>query len=99
MRVMLMSLRAGGVGLNLAAASHVFIMDPWWHVAAEEQAIGRSYRFGQKKDVNVIRFTVGNTIEQKIQLLQAKKKAIADGSGCGDSAEKSREAFTKLTLD
>eukprot|EP00039_Didymoeca_costata_P003209 m.66023 g.66023 ORF g.66023 m.66023 type:complete len:1105 (-) comp11779_c0_seq2:55-3369(-) len=75
--VLIMSLRAGGVGLNLTTASHVFLLDPWWNPAVEEQAIDRVHRIGQNKEVTVRRFIIRNSIEERILLLQARKKTIA----------------------
>jgi len=72
----LISLRAGGVGLNLTAARHVFIVDPWWNPAVEDQAIERAYRIGQKYDVNVVRFVCSKTIEERILELQDQKKEL-----------------------
>ena len=77
-RIFLISLKAGGTGLNLTAADYVFILDPWWNPAAENQAISRAHRFGQDKKVFVYRFLTRNTIEEKIQLLQQRKSAMAD---------------------
>jgi len=74
----LVSLKAGGVGLNLTPADYVFILDPWWNPAVENQAISRSHRIGQEKNVFVYRFISKETIEEKIQLLQEKKMALAD---------------------
>lgn len=75
--VLTMSLRAGGVGLNLTAASHVILVDPWWNPAVEEQAIDRVHRIGQKKKVTVSRLVVRGTIEENILDLQARKKELA----------------------
>lgn len=72
------SLKAGGVGLNLTAADYVFILDPWWNPFAEKQAIARAHRIGQDKKVNVIRYIAKGTIEEKILALQEKKKMISD---------------------
>ncbi len=72
------SLKAGGVGLNLTAADYVFILDPWWNPFAEKQAIARAHRIGQDKKVNVIRYIAKGTIEEKILALQEKKKTISD---------------------
>jgi SNF2 family DNA or RNA helicase len=69
----LLSIKAGGVGLNLTAANYVFILDPWWNPFIENQAIARAYRIGQKQAITVIRFISKSSIEEKIQLLQAKK--------------------------
>jgi SNF2 family DNA or RNA helicase len=77
-KVFLISLKAGGTGLNLTAADYVFIIDPWWNPAAENQAISRAHRIGQDKKVFVYRFLSRNTIEEKIQQLQQKKSAMAD---------------------
>ncbi|KAH7138828.1 SNF2 family N-terminal domain-containing protein, partial [Dendryphion nanum] len=72
--VLLLSLRAGGVGLNLTCAQHVFMMDPWWSFAVEAQAIDRVHRMGQEKDVRVIRFVVEESIEEKMLRVQERKK-------------------------
>lgn len=76
--IFLISLKAGGVGLNLTAAEYVFITDPWWNPAAENQAISRAHRIGQQKNVFVYRFITENSIEEKIQVLKEKKSALAD---------------------
>jgi superfamily II DNA or RNA helicase len=75
--VFLISIKAGGVGLNLTQADYVFIIDPWWNPAVEEQAISRSHRMGQKNNVFVYRFISENTIEEKIQTLQHEKNKLA----------------------
>lgn len=77
LRVFLISLKAGGTGLNLTAADYVYILDPWWNPAVENQAIDRCYRIGQDKHVFAYRMICRNTIEEKIMNLQAKKKKIA----------------------
>ena len=74
----LISLKAGGVGLNLTAADYVFILDPWWNPKAELQAIGRAHRIGQDKNVFVYRFIARNTLEEKIIKLQERKSKLAD---------------------
>lgn len=71
------SLKAGGVGLNLTAADYVFIIDPWWNPASEMQAMSRSHRIGQDKNVIVYRFISSKTIEEKIRLLQEEKSKLA----------------------
>ncbi len=76
-RVFLISLRAGGVGLNLTAADYVFLVDPWWNPAVEQQAIDRTHRIGQTKKVFAYKMICKNTIEEKILKLQGKKKALA----------------------
>lgn len=72
------SLKAGGVGLNLTEADYVFIIDPWWNPAAEMQAVSRAHRIGQTKQVMVYRFITTDTIEEKIIRLQEKKSKLAD---------------------
>lgn len=72
------SLKAGGVGLNLTAADYVFILDPWWNPAAEMQALSRSHRIGQDKNVMVYRFISSDTIEEKIRRLQDAKSRLAE---------------------
>jgi SNF2 family DNA or RNA helicase len=73
----LISLTAGGVGINLTAADYVFILDPWWNPAKEEQAIARAHRIGQTKTVMVYKFITKDTIEEKILLLQERKQQLA----------------------
>ncbi|XP_067402232.1 transcription termination factor 2 [Emydura macquarii macquarii] len=92
-RVMLISLLAGGVGLNLTGGNHLFLLDMHWNPALEDQACDRIYRVGQKNDVVIHRFVCEETVEEKISELQTKKKDLAQQvlSGTGDS-------FTKLTL-
>jgi SNF2 family DNA or RNA helicase len=76
-RVFLISLKAGGVGLNLTAADYVFILDPWWNPAAEMQALNRAHRIGQEKSVFVYRFISNLTVEEKILRLQERKSELA----------------------
>jgi len=76
--VFLIQIKAGGVGLNLTAADYVFIIDPWWNPAVEEQAINRTHRIGQEKNVMVYRFISADTVEEKIQQLKARKSMLAD---------------------
>jgi SNF2 family DNA or RNA helicase len=77
-QLFLISLKAGGVGLNLTEADYVFILDPWWNPAAEMQALNRAHRIGQDKNVFVYRFITKDTVEEKIVQLQQKKKELAD---------------------
>ena len=77
-KIFLISMKAGGVGLNLTEADYVFMLDPWWNPAAEMQAVNRAHRIGQKRNVFVYRFVTKNTIEEKILNLQSRKKALAD---------------------
>jgi non-specific serine/threonine protein kinase len=76
-RVFLISLKAGGVGLNLTAADYVYIVDPWWNPAVEQQAIDRTHRIGQTKNIFAYRMICKNTIEDKILQLQDRKRILA----------------------
>lgn len=88
-RVFLISLKAGGTGLNLTEAEYVFIIDPWWNPAVENQAIDRCYRIGQTKKVMAYRMICKDTIEEKIVSLQQKKKNVASGIISIDEEKKS----------
>ena len=92
-RIFLISLKAGGVGLNLTEADYVFIIDPWWNPAAENQAINRAHRIGQDKNVFVYRFITENSIEEKIQKLKERKSSLAD------MFINSNNPFQKITKD
>jgi superfamily II DNA or RNA helicase len=74
----LISLKAGGLGLNLTAADYVFLLDPWWNPAVEAQAIDRTHRIGQTREVMAYRLVAEDTVEEKILQLQSRKKALAD---------------------
>uniref|UniRef100_A0A804QCH6 FRIGIDA-like protein n=3 Tax=Zea mays TaxID=4577 RepID=A0A804QCH6_MAIZE len=91
-RVFLMSLKAGGVALNLTVASHVFLMDPWWNPAVENQAQDRIHRIGQFKPIKSTRFVIKDTVEERILQLQQKKQLVFKGT-MGDSPD----AMSKLT--
>ncbi|CAN4097499.1 unnamed protein product [Withania somnifera] len=91
-RIFLMSLKAGGVALNLTVASQVFLMDPWWNPAVERQAQDRIHRIGQYKPIRIVRFVIENTIEERILKLQGKKELVFEGTVGGSS-----EALGKLT--
>ena len=98
--VFLISLKAGGFGLNLTEADHVFIMDPWWNPAAEQQAVDRIHRIGQDKEVHVYRLVAEGTIEEKVMQLKESKAALFDavvGEGefasAAVTAEDVRELF------
>ena len=84
-RLFLISLKAGGLGLNLTAAEYVFLLDPWWNPAVEAQAIDRTHRIGQTREVFAYRLVAGNTIESRILELQDRKRAVADAV-LGESA-------------
>ena len=93
-RVFLMSLKAGGVALNLTVASHVFLIDPWWNPAVESQAMDRIHRLGQYKPITVVRFIIAGTIEERILKLQEKKALVFEGTVGRDLA-----ALARLTED
>jgi SNF2 family DNA or RNA helicase/uncharacterized Zn finger protein len=76
-KVFLISLKAGGVGLNLTEADYVYLIDPWWNPAVEQQAIDRTHRIGQQKKVFAYKMICKDTVEEKILLLQSKKKQLA----------------------
>jgi SNF2 family DNA or RNA helicase len=88
-RVFLISLKAGGTGLNLTEADYVYIVDPWWNPAVENQAIDRCYRIGQNKKVMAYRMICNDTIEEKIVSLQSKKKKVAASIISVDEEKKS----------
>jgi len=93
-RVFLISLKAGGTGLNLTEAEYVFIVDPWWNPAVENQAIDRAYRIGQKNKVMAMRLITPNTIEEKIMELQQRKSQIAQ-----DLIHTDDQLFKRLTKE
>jgi SNF2 family DNA or RNA helicase len=76
--LLLISLRAGGTGLNLTAADHVFLLDPWWNPAVEDQAADRTHRIGQDRPVSIYRLVARDTVEERILLLQARKRQLAE---------------------
>jgi SNF2 family DNA or RNA helicase len=84
--IFLISLKAGGVGLNLTAARTVYLLDPWWNPAVEAQAIDRTHRIGQQQTVFATRLITADTVEQKVLELQAKKKGLADAIVNADNA-------------
>ncbi len=94
--VFLVSLKAGGVGLNLTAADHVFLFDPWWNPAVEEQAFDRAHRIGQEKPVFVYRLVAAETVEERILELQREKRALADLAVEGGSEKLSRDDLLRL---
>ncbi|GFP95905.1 putative swi/snf-related matrix-associated actin-dependent regulator of chromatin subfamily a member 3-like 3 [Phtheirospermum japonicum] len=94
--VMLMSLKTGGVGLNLTAASNVFLVDPWWNPAVEEQAIMRIHRIGQKRTVHVRRFIVKDTVEERMQQVQARKQRMIAGALTDEEVRSARLEELKM---
>ncbi len=85
-RVMLVSLKAGGTGLNLTAADNVFLLDPWWNPAVEDQAADRAHRIGQERPVLVHRLVAESTVEERMLALQDKKRALAAAATHGAQA-------------
>ena len=99
--IFLVSLKTGGVGLNLTRASYVFHLDPWWNPAVENQASDRVHRIGQKKNVFVTRLLMRDTVEEKMILLKKKKSALyrqvlGDGKAAGRPGLLTREDFDFL---
>jgi SNF2 family DNA or RNA helicase len=99
--IFLLSLKAGGTGLNLTAANHVIHLDRWWNPAVENQATDRAFRIGQKRSVQVHKLICTGTLEERIDVMIEKKQALAD-SVVGDgetwltefSTDQLRELFT-----
>jgi len=91
-RIFLISLKAGGIGLNLTQADYVYLIDPWWNPAVENQAIDRAYRIGQQKNVMAVRLICPDTIEEKIMLMQETKKDLA-----GELIKTEESIFKTLT--
>ena len=89
----LISLKAGGQGLNLTAADYVVHLDPWWNPAVEDQATDRAHRIGQKNTVTVYRLVMAHSVEEKILKLHAQKRDLA-----ADFLEGHEEAVTQATL-
>ena len=87
-KVLLMTVKTGGVGLNLTNADTVFIVEPWWNKAAEEQAVNRLHRIGQKQAVNCYYLITSDSIEEKIRQLQEKKSALVDAVISSDTSGK-----------
>lgn len=83
--VFLISLKAGGTGLNLTGADMVIHYDPWWNTAAQDQATDRAHRIGQTRDVTVFKLIAKDTIEEKIVKLQESKKELADAVLSGET--------------
>ncbi len=93
----LISLKAGGSGLNLTAADHVFLLDPWWNPAVERQAVDRAHRIGQESVVNVYRLVTRDTIEERVLELQAQKRDLADAIVGADTSD--GNLLRKITRD
>ena len=99
--VFLISLKAGGVGLNLTSADYVIHMDPWWNPAVENQASDRAHRLGQNRPVTIYRFITEGTIEERILALHASKRDLADSllEGTDRSGKLSTQELLKLIRD
>jgi SNF2 family DNA or RNA helicase len=98
--VMLLSLKAGGTGLNLTAADHVFLLDPWWNPAVEDQAADRAHRIGQDKPVLITRLVAKDTVEERILALAQRKRAVAAavlGEAAGAAAITREELISLIT--
>jgi SNF2 family DNA or RNA helicase len=97
--VFVLSLKAGGTGLNLTGANHVFHFDRWWNPAVEQQATDRTFRIGQKKNVQVYKFVCAGTLEEKIDEMIERKRGIAEkvvGSGEGWLTELSNDELRDI---
>jgi len=94
--VLLASLKAGGLGINLTAADHVFILDPWWNPAAEDQAADRAHRIGQNRPVMVYRLVAEDTVEERILALQDKKRALSEAALGGAAGALTRDDLLAL---
>nr|XP_043623505.1 helicase-like transcription factor CHR28 [Erigeron canadensis] len=94
--VMIMSLKAASLGLNMVSACHVLLLDLWWNPTTEDQAIDRAHRIGQTRPVSVLRFTVKDTVEDRILALQQKKRSMVASAFGEDETGTSR---TRLTVD
>jgi SNF2 family DNA or RNA helicase len=94
--VFLISLKAGGTGINLTAADYVFITDPWWNPAVEAQATDRAHRIGQQRPVVAIRMIAEGTVEERIASLQQAKKELAEAALGGEEAFTGRLTRTEL---
>lgn len=97
-QVMLLSLTAGGVGLNLIGGNHLFLLDLHWNPQLEMQAQDRIYRVGQTKNVNIYKFMTVGTIEERIKKLQENKLAIAESTLTGSKAQSSKLTLTDLKM-
>ncbi|KDR77106.1 hypothetical protein GALMADRAFT_66302 [Galerina marginata CBS 339.88] len=95
-KVILISFKAGSTGLNLTACNNVILVDLWWNPALEDQAFDRAHRFGQKRDVNIFKLKIDGTVEDRILLLQDKKRALAAAALSGDKIKNMRLGMDDL---
>jgi len=96
--VFLMSLKAGNLGVNMTVANHVYMLDPWWNPATEDQAVDRVYRLGQKRNVTVNHFVIENSVEEKILTIQERKRKLIRQAMC-QSKEELKDARKQEWLD
>lgn len=95
--MLLVSLKAASLGLNLTAAKYVVLMDLWWNPSMEEQAIDRAHRIGQARTVRLMRLTIADTVEDRILALQEKKRKLAEAAlGDGDAGVHARLTMEDL---
>jgi len=97
-RILLASLKAGGVGLNLVSANHVILIDPWWNPSTEDQAIDRVHRLGQTRPVHVFRFVCADSVEERLLQLQKKKRNMSTHALSGGGGGEKRDA-SKLSME
>ncbi|KAF7982840.1 hypothetical protein HWV62_25802 [Athelia sp. TMB] len=95
-RVILISFKAGSTGLNLTACNNVILVDLWWNPALEEQAFDRAHRFGQKRDVNIFKLTIEETVEDRILTLQEKKRELTKAALSGDKMKNNKLGINDL---
>lgn len=94
--IILISLKAGGVGLNLVEANHVYLLDPWWNPAVEEQAIERVHRIGQKRKVEVVRFICRGSIEERMMEMHKSKKELFNSAINAEGSSDNRKLDKKM---
>ena len=97
--VMLVSLRAGGTGITLSEADYIFLADPWWNPAVEEQAIDRAHRIGRRGDVFVYRMIARDTVEDRVLRLQSRKRKLFDDLIGGLRDVSNREKFIQTIAE
>ncbi|KAA8909223.1 hypothetical protein TRICI_004594 [Trichomonascus ciferrii] len=96
--IMLLSLKAGGVGLNLVCANRAYLMDPWWSYAVESQAIDRIHRMGQSSEVQIVRFIVEGSVEERMLKIQDRKKFLATTLGLSEEDKRAQRLEDIKTL-
>lgn len=96
--ILLLSMKAGGVGLNLVCANRAYLMDPWWSYAVESQAIDRIHRMGQSNEVQIVRFIVENSVEERMLKIQERKKFLATTLGLSEEDKRAQRLEDIKTL-